>query len=743
MKTRCAGFGGGLVAALTVVLAGCALGGGSGEGAPAGELGASDLRLETVSTRSYLVTGGDVLLRVELGADVDPAAVEVRANGQDVTASFHAADDGSLLGLVSGLPDGDNQIEAVAGDASAALQVTSYPISGPIISGPHEQPFFCQTQDFSTAGGATLGEPLDENCSAETRVEYVYFSPTSGEAGEFLPFDPAARATLDIPEVTTLAGATVPFIVRVETGTVNRAIYEIAMLHDPALAEPDPWTPSAGWNGKLVYTHGGGCRGGWYVQGDGTGGVLRQGLLEMGYALTSASLNVFGNNCSDLLASETHIMVKERFIERYGVPVYTIGTGSSGGSYQSHQTADNYPGIFDGIIVASSFPDVISATIFTLADARLLHHYFTAVAPGQFTEEEQRLVSGFGSWGSIPNLSQGAARIDATYTEGAADEDQGAEVNVPELEALRYSESNPTGPRATVYDHTVNALGVDEATGFAGRPLDNAGVQYGLAALNRGEISKAQFIALNRDIGGYDADLNHVPERHRASPEAARRATSTGRILFGGGGLASTPVIDYRSYTDHREGGDIHMIVHQFTTRARLAAANGHSDNHVMNVGGLFDFTEAEPDLGVIFRQMDQWLTNLVADDGTSPRSERVVAAKPADAVDNCWDSQGEGRVNIREPLSADGTGRCSEIFPVYDTPRTVAGAPLTNQIVSCHLKPLDPADYEVEFTAEEWASLGEVFPDGVCDWSRGDQHAAPYQGTWLSFGPSPVNLAQ
>jgi len=463
----------------------------------------------------------------------------------------------------------------------------------------------------------------------------------------------------------------------------------------------------------------------------------------MGYALTSASLNVFGNNCSDLLASETHIMVKERFIEHYGVPVYTIGTGSSGGSYQSHQTADNYPGIFDGIVVSSSFPDVISATIFTLADARLLNHYFTAVAPGDFTEEEQRLVSGFGSWGSIPNLSRGAARIDATYEEGAADEDQGAEVSVPALEELRYGESNPDGARATVYDHNVNAFGIDEATGFAGRPLDNAGVQYGLAALNRGEITRAQFIALNREIGGYDADLNHVPERHRADPEAAGRATSTGRILFGGGGLASTPVIDFRSYTDHREGGDIHMIVHQFTTRARLVAANGHADNHVMNVGGLFDFTEAEPDQGVIFRQMDQWLMNLVAGDGTSPRSERVVAAKPADAVDNCWDSQGEGRVNIREPLSVESTGRCGEIFPVYSTPRGIAGAPLTNEIVSCYLKPLDPADYEVEFTAEEWASLGEVFPEGGCDWGRGDQNAAAYQGTWLSFGPSEVNPAQ
>ena len=64
---------------------------------------------------------------------------------------------------------------------------------------------------------------------------------------------------------------------------MNRAIYESAILHDPAEQAPDPWTRSAGWNGKLVYTHGGGCRSGWYQQGRSTGGVLRDGLLDRGY----------------------------------------------------------------------------------------------------------------------------------------------------------------------------------------------------------------------------------------------------------------------------------------------------------------------------------------------------------------------------------------------------------------------------------------------------------------------------
>jgi hypothetical protein len=720
-----------LALAAGAALAGCSADGGLASG--------SDLRIESLSTRPWLVTGGDVLLAVELGVELDATGLEIVANGRDVTAAFRQPARGHrLVGLVDGLREGANTVEAsLPGGPSAALEVTGYPIQGPIISGPHQEPFLCQTEDFTLATGEPLGPPLDEACSVETRVDYVYLSLD----GDFEPY--AAGAT-DVAEATTLDGETVPFIVRIETGTVNRAIYQSAMLHDPAEPVPDAWTRSRGWNGKLVYTHGGGCRSGWHRQGGSTGPVLQEGLLGMGFAVTSASLNVFGNNCNDLLASETHIMVKERFVESYGEPIYTIGTGGSGGSYQSHQTADNYPSVFDGIIVSSSFPDVTSATIFTLADARLLHHYFTSVAPGEFTREQQRLVSGFGSWGSIANLAAGAARIDPTYEEGAPPEAQGAEVaGIDELEAERYGPSNPDGIRATVYDHTVNVYGVDESTGFAARPLDNHGVQYGLSVLNRGEITKEQFLALNRDIGGFDGDLNPVPERHRADPTAARRALETGRILSGGQGLASTPIIDYRSYTDDRAGGDIHMIVHQFTTRARLEKANGQAANHVMAVGGRWGYTEDRPDLGVLFRQMDEWLVKLVGGDEHGPRAARVAQAKPADLVDHCWDTRGADPVRVIETLTYDGGGRCAELYPAFPTPRQVAGAPLANDIVSCGLKPAHPEDYSVEFTPAEWAELEAIFPDGVCDWSQPDAHGAQHQGTWLSFGPSEVNRAR
>lgn len=699
------------------------------------------ITIEALSTKPWLVTGGDVLVGVTAADGIDATQLRISLNGNDVSGDFIAVSAQSLQALLTDLPLGESMLtaELSTGSNVASLQLSNYPLSGPIISGPHEIPFYCQTQEFELVNGETLGEARDGDCSVATRIDYVYWSDV--DEG----FKPLSTAVTDTPpedvgEIVNLRGETIPYVVRVETGVVNRAIYEIAMLHQPQAGRLDPWNRSSDWNGKLVYTHGGGCRGGWYQQGNQTGGVMRRGLFEQGYAVTSATLNVFGQNCNDLLASETHIMVKERFIEHYGVPVYTIATGSSGGSYQSHQTADNYPGVFDGIIVSSSFPDVTSATIFTLADSRLLNYYFSETNPESFTPEQQRAIAGFGSRASIPNLSRGAARLDPIYFIDTALEEQGGEVSIDALGSRLYQATNSNGIRATVYDHTVNVYGRADGSSKAQRPLDNRGVQYGLAALNQGLITAQQFIDLNRDIGGFDRDMNHIAARHRADTPASKRAIESGRILFGGAGLASTPVIDYRSYRDHAENGDIHMIVHQFSTRQRLLNANGHAANHVMQVGGLWGFTADQPDLGELFRQMDNWLMRISSDTSDSELKDKVVRNKPLSLVDACWDNSGDTRVRIEEEQTFAGDSQCNQLYPAYPTPRHVAGAPLANDIVSCQLRPLNPADYSLSFTVEQLAELYRVFPDGVCDWSRGDATGARHQGTWISFGPSPIN---
>jgi Tannase-like family of unknown function (DUF6351) len=325
-------------------------------------------KIDVLSSRPYMVSGGDALVRVTVKKkDVSLGSVRIELNGANITDAFQA-DARTLTGLVTGLRLGENELAVDAKDkskgkgrADADITLTNYPIQGPIISGPHEFPFACTTETFVPfPGSPALGAPLDSDCSVERRVQYVY--RTTGNAFNSLP-QPYSSLPADLAFTTTVTGATVPYIVRLETGTINRAIYQTAILHNPNDAAPSPFAPPAGWNKRLIYPLGGGCIGGWYTQGPDLVDPVNHSYLSQGYGVASATLNTFGNNCNDLLSSETILMVKERFIESFGVPLFTIGTGSSGGAYQSNQTADNYPGAFDGIVTMNSFPDVTTGMV--------------------------------------------------------------------------------------------------------------------------------------------------------------------------------------------------------------------------------------------------------------------------------------------------------------------------------------------------------------------------------------------
>ena len=116
--------------------------------------GSDDFRIVTVSAKNDLVSGGDVLVRIDVDERIPLASVNVQRNGLDVTAAFSPLPGRhSLLGLVTGLVVGDNLLAAArAGQGQRSktqVRVTNHPISGPIISGPHEQPFFCTTSIFA------------------------------------------------------------------------------------------------------------------------------------------------------------------------------------------------------------------------------------------------------------------------------------------------------------------------------------------------------------------------------------------------------------------------------------------------------------------------------------------------------------------------------------------------------------------------------------------------------------------
>ncbi|MGB8434698.1 MAG: DUF6351 family protein [Burkholderiales bacterium] len=701
--------------------------------------GGDDYSIEVLSGRADAITGGDALVRVkEIKKKAAQGHLRIKLNGADVTNAFvFNGASGDLTGLVSGMRVGENLLEVFdrqgnhwgKGRADADIVLTNYPIEGPVFSGPHEQPYACATQQFNLPGGlGNLGAPLDADCSITRRVDYLYKS--TGNSGNNLTPWPAGATSYPGDIVMTATGK--PYIVRLETGTVNRAIYQIAMLHDPIAQPAAPsWSDqSATWNKRLIYTFGGGCIGGWYRQGSSTGGVTDDFMLSNGYALASSSLNVFGNNCNDLTAAESMMMVKERFIEAFGPPAHTQGWGCSGGSYAQHQISDNYPGLLDGIIPGCSFPEVGFATIHMITDGWLLDTYFNAnQAAMGWTDEQKRLVTGFGVYNTAPNIAIGARRIDPKpgSTSCAA---------VPVAE--RYDPAtNPLGVRCTVYDHTVNVYGVDPATGFARRPLDNVGIQYGLRLLNDGTISVEQFLDLNEKIGGFDKDATIVPQRSVADLTAARAAYRTGRLTNGGGGLSQIPIIDYRGYNDEVPNGDIHVRYHSFSMRERLDKANGRHDNQIMlhedNRYGLY--SNASPLLQRAILTMDRWITAIKADKRHIPQIEKVVQNKPSDLKEGCntrdavptFIAEGQKREQV-------ATTACGTLYPTNSFPREVAGANVAADIIKCQTRKLKKSSYAVSFTPTQWARMEAIFPEGVCDWSKRGLEQQDLQGTWVFF---------
>jgi hypothetical protein len=664
------------------------------------------LRIDVVSSpHPDVVTGGDTLVRL---SDVRPLrANEIRvfAGKRDVTGAFVVQGDGSLLGLVGGLPLGRTAIVARQrlGGGFAAVVVDNHAITGPVFSGPQQQPFFCETTAFGLAAAQM------PNCAAPTVVSFSYRTTT----GAFAPLVDPTNLPANVAQAT-VDGHVVPYVVRIERGTIDRAVYEIASLYNGQT--PSPTAADPVWNRRLVSTFGGGCNVG-YHQGATTGGVLNDLFLSKGYAVASSSLNVLDNNCSPVISAEAAMMVKEHFIEEFGPVAHTIGWGASGGAIQQYQIADNYPGILDGIVPQLSFPDPITTSP-TVGDCRLMDQYF-AKNTMPFTTAQKTAVSGFGSFGSCVSWDNSfASRGNATEACPSA---------IPP-QFLYNPTTNPGGIKCTAAEQQVNQIGRDPRTGFARSYVDNVGVQYGLDALNAGQITPEQFVDLNTNIGGYDAAGNVVMARSVADPVGLERTYRTGLVTTGTLGLSSTPIIDMRVYTDAIN--DIHTRFWSFTTRQRLIQANGSAANQVILVYGLTTPAAANPQ-GTALADMDAWLTAIDNDHQFGSARAKVLRDKPTDATDGCWTGTG---ARIDETATLGTTGQCNSLYPSFADTRQAAGEPLVDNVLKCQLKPLDFTSYAVTFTAAGQATLKSAFPNGVCDYTRRGVGQVRPAGVWQHF---------
>ena len=728
--------------------------------------------VEVVSSAPDQVSGGDARLHIGVPRTVPLHQVRVIVNGTDQSDHFTTISGiRTLTGVVDGLDVGENTVTVKPNGRGKGrprpvnLTLTNYQVSGPIFSGPHQHPFICSVQEQG------LGQPLvddeddgfpvfaedgitiigySKNCSSETLVQYVYKSTDGG----FKPYTSGGERPSDMSQTTTMDGHTVDYIVRWERGTINRFIYSIAMLA-PADNGPDDLDRSA-WNGKLIYYFQGGVAIGHY-QGNPSGSrMLYDHGLSLGYAVAYSTGNKSGTHYNLVLGGETALMVKERFIELYDAPLYTVGLGGSGGAIQQYIYAQNHPGLIDAAIPQYSYPDMVTQAIH-IGDCELLEFYMDvldAANPRWADWSNRTLIEGLNASNTVFNPYTGSL--------GASECVMGWRGLSPlALNPLYgYAENQelyepPSAVGEIEWSHfgdLINVYGIAD-DGYARNFWDNVGVQYGLEAVAIGEITPDEFLKLNQTIGGWknepdmvqegspffppgEIDLSNwdpwssrnqvfstgsAPAPRTVGDNAAMEAAYEEGLVFMGD--INIPVIDWRHYLEDKL--DMHNAHQSFASRQRIRDARGHSDNQVIwftDIGpGGPAFDQTPEALEVI----DEWMSNII----DNP-SGGVAGNKPDLAVDRCFNADGSeiaaGSDAWNGILDGQEPGECTALFPLYSTSRIVAGGPFKGSIFKCHLKPVAEAiadgDYGVWIpTTEEQAMLEAIFPDGVCDFGQPD----------------------
>ncbi|HXL39106.1 MAG TPA: DUF6351 family protein [Myxococcales bacterium] len=702
-----------------------------GTAAVADRRSADDLSIATVSTRADLVSGGDVLVRIDVPRSVALSDLEVRVNGAIVTGAFLPDSTGdALVGLVSGLNDGDNVLTAATirsrPSRHARLAIRNSPSSGPVFGGPHQSPWICET-----AASGLGPPPASGPCVVQTIQEWFYRATDN----TFKPLpSPSTPLPSDLAQTTTIDGRTVNYVVRVESGTINESIYRIAIIDDPTDPIRNPWSaggkkPGAGWNGKLSFPFGGGCGPAFRSGRNLVSSALANDPLSLGFAVAFGTRNTLGNGCNFVVSAETMMMIKEHFTEQYGVPRFTIGSGGSGGSMQQHFIAQNYPGLLDAITPGISYSDLVSI-LPDVTDCGLLNNYFDNIAnPADWPPARRSKVDGYPAATTVGGVAGTTCKPSwNAFAHIWVSPFNGFDAVVP-LAARYDPTSNPGGARGSFTDGMINVFGFDSHTGFARTVFDNVGVQYGLHALNRGQITPDEFLDLNEKIGGIDVDGNSVPDRTAANLRGLEIAYGNG-VLTSGQNL-TLPIIDTRNYTD--EVIDIHTRIRTFAKLERLKKANGTTANEVNWLTPRLGATGVNI-AQLALRAHNEWLENISADATRDSYAAKVIRNKPAWVKDACWETNG---TRHDETFTRTGPSVCNSLFPIYSTVRIEAGGTLAGDVLKCRLKRIDSGDYAVSFSAAQKARLQAIFPSGVCDWSKRGVKQRPVKAFWLDYSRS------
>jgi hypothetical protein len=181
------------------------------------------------------------------------------------------------------------------------------------------------------------------------------------------------------------------------------------------------------------------------------------------------------------------------------------------------------------------------------------------------------------------------------------------------------------------------------------------------------------------------------------------------------------PIIDWRHYLEDEL--DMHHSHQSFAARQRMLDHGGAGNQVIW-------FTDARPAVAfdqtpLAFEVIDEWMRNIKTHPWRS-----VTTNRPARAVDSCFATDGtllhSGTDVWAGVLDDRAAGACTELFEINSSTRRVAGGPYRGGVFKCELQPVGDAIAAGLYgswqpDAAQLARLEEVFPTGVCDFSRPD----------------------
>ncbi|KGJ92242.1 DUF6351 family protein [Colwellia psychrerythraea] len=650
--------------------------------------------------------------------------------------------------------------------------------SNSLYSGPKQYPFYCMTID------SHIGQPLVDNqegygvpiyenlvtrndiigyskdCLFESHLQFYYLN---------LDDNLVKLAVEQFSQLTTLRDAKHPLqLFRAEQGSINRFIYTIAMAITPE--ELGTRMASSLWNKKLIYQFNGGSGIGFRQGRQKAARTITRRLIEVqkGYAIISSSGNRTSYTYNMLLAEDTARRVKLHFVSLFGEPLYTVGIGGSGGGLAQYLIGQNSHGILDGLIPQYSYPDMVSQTIYTL-DCDLFNNYFTFRAKdnNRWQQWDQRqLLEGMNSLQDYPQkiaflqpVAQLMAGMVPSFPQGNSECINGyfglsTFIHNPRQGFLRHFYSDDVVENTNWnYWEDMAWLFKRDQHGLVESTWDNDGVQYGLHALKQKQITLAEFVHINKNIGSWKEQYqmkaekiitpfgrkmpfwvslwgsenitevidNKVAPRRSAPLHAIEMAYRGGQVFIG---KLELPIIDVRHYLEEKL--DMHHMSASFSTRIRLQQANGHFNNQIIWVAKRdFDPTDQAFDL------MDLWLLKR----NQFPELS-AAQSKPVQLQDTCFDdkgqvlAQGQGVWNGNWNAVANGLkvlkrGACAKHYAIFSNSRIQAEGPWQGSIFKCHKIPLALAIKQGMYgdikLAEQLTALQDIFSHGVCDYAQGD----------------------